>query len=128
MRALLDTHAFLWWVMDDARLPATAREVLEDSANELLFSAASGWEIAIKTRLGKLTLSDDPRRFVAEQIARNGFDLLPITLAHALHVWTLPDYHRDPFDRMLVAQSQVTGLPLMTDDPLIARYEVNRIW
>ena len=128
MRALLDTHAFLWWVMDDPRLPATAREVLEDGANEILFSAASGWEIAIKTRLGKLTLSDDPRRFVTEQIAHNGFDLLPITLAHALHVWTLPDYHRDPFDRILVAQSQVTGLPVLTDDPLIGRYEVDCIW
>ncbi len=65
---------------------------------------------------------------MTELIARNGFDLLPITLAHALHVWTLPDYHRDPFDRMLVAQRQVTGLPVLTDDPLIARYEVDCIW
>lgn len=104
MRALLDTHAFLWWIMADPRLSATARRILEDGATQIMFSAASGWEIAIKTRLGKLTIVDDPRRYVSEQIARNGFDVLPITLAHALHVWTLPDHHRDPFDRMLVAQ------------------------
>jgi PIN domain nuclease of toxin-antitoxin system len=128
MRAMLDTHAFLWWVMDNPRLSATARQILEDGGNAILFSAACGWEIAIKARLGKLILPPDPRSYVTDQIARNGFEPLPITLAHALHVWTLPDHHRDPFDRMLIAQSQLTGLPLITDDPLIRRYGVDCRW
>lgn len=128
MRILLDTHTFLWWIADDAQLSATARQIIANTDNTLYLSAASGWEIAIKTRLGKLRLAHDVQGYVAEQIALNAIHVLPIAMSHALHVSTLPDHHRDPFDRMLVAQSQVEQLPILTIDPLIAQYPVATIW
>ncbi len=128
MRALLDTHAFLWWAMDDPRLSAPAREIIEDGANDVVISAVSGWEIAIKTSLGKLVLPDVPHRFVPDLITRCGFEVLPITLTHALQVAGLPDHHRDPFDRMLVVQSQVEDMPVVTDDPYIVRYGITCVW
>ncbi len=128
MKALWDTHAFLWWIADDPRLSSRVRAVAGNSRTDLLFSAASGWEIAIKARIGKLRLPDDPQRYLPDQLARNATRLLPIQLAHALRVFTLPDLHADPFDRMLVAQAQVEGLPILTADPQIARYPVEVIW
>lgn len=128
MRALLDTHTFLWWITDDPRLSHRAREFISDSDNLLFFSAASGWEIAIKAQIGKLRLPDDPARFVTEQLALNAILSLPIDLRHALHVFALPQHHRDPFDRILVSQSRLERLPILTDDPLIVQYEVQIIW
>jgi PIN domain nuclease of toxin-antitoxin system len=128
MKALLDTHAFLWWITDDARLSSRVRELTGDSTNTLFLSAASGWEIAIKAQLGKLQLPDNLERYIADQLSLNGFESLPIQLRHALHVYTLPDLHRDPFDRILVAQSQLEQLPILTVDPQIARYGVDVIW
>ena len=128
MSALLDTHAFLWAVTDPAQLSARAYDIISDGANTLFLSAASGWEIAIKTGLGKLHLPTPPERFVSEQLAIAGFESLPIQLLHALHVYTLPSRHRDPFDRLLVAQSQVEQLPIITADPRIAQYNVAVIW
>lgn len=128
MRILLDTHTFLWWITDDVQLSTTARQVIEDSGNTLYLSAASGWEIAIKSRLGKLRLPDDVQGYVSEQIISNAIQVLPIEMSHALQVYTLPDHHRDPFDRMLVAQSQIEQLPILTIDPLIAQYPVTTIW
>ena len=128
MRALLDTHAFLWWVTDDSRLSDTARQVIADGANEIHFSAASGWEIAIKARLGRLTVPDDLARFMTSQIEQNGFRTLAIELGHALRVHALDDLHRDPFDRMLVAQSMIENLPIVGRDKQIAAYDVEMIW
>jgi len=128
MRILLDTHTFLWWITDDPRLSAQARKVIRDKRNELLFSAASGWEIAIKARLGRLQLPDDLEQFIVAQLSINTMSVLPIQLNHALHVYTLPDHHRDPFDRMLVAQSQVEELPIVTADPQVSAYDVRTIW
>ena len=128
MKVLLDTHTFLWWIADSPRLSARAREVIRDSNNELFFSAASGWEIAIKAQLGRLQLPDNLEQFIVEQLSLNTILVLPIQLRHALHVYTLPQHHRDPFDRMLVAQSQVENLPVLTTDPQIAQYEVKTIW
>ena len=128
MKVLLDTHTFLWWIADSPRLSARAREVIRDSNNELVFSAASGWEIAIKAQLGRLQLPDDLEQFIVDQLSLNTILILPIQLRHALHVYTLPQHHRDPFDRMLVAQSQVENLPISTTDPQIAQYEVKTIW
>jgi PIN domain nuclease of toxin-antitoxin system len=128
MKALLDTHAFLWWITDDARLSSRVRELTGDSTNTLFLSAASGWEIAIKAQLGKLQLPDNLERYIADQLSLNGFESLPIQLRHALHIYTLPDLHRDPFDRILVAQSQLEQLPILTVDPQIARYGVDVIW
>ena len=128
MRANLDTHVLLWWIADDPRLSNTAREILSDAGNVLFVSAASGWETAIKAQIGKLALQDPPETFVPAQIAVNGFDELPIRMAHVLHVHALPLHHRDPFDRILVAQSRVENLPLLTADALIAQYAVQVVW
>ncbi len=128
MTALLDTHTFLWWIGDDRRLTTRAREVLADGANVLLFSAASAWEIAIKARLGRLDLPQAPEAFVPEQLALNQIDALPIQLTHALHVYALPDHHRDPFDRMLAAQARIEGVPIVSADPIFDHYNVERVW
>ena len=128
MRALLDTDTFLWWVTDDDRLSRGARGVITDGSNEIYFSAASGWEIAIKARLGRLTVPDDLTRFMTDQIEQNGFRVLAVELGHALRVHALIDHHRDPFDRMLVAQSMVENLPIIGRDNQIAAYGVETIW
>ena len=128
MKVLLDTHTFLWWIANDSQLSERARTVIEDADHQLFLSAASGWEIAIKTRIGKLRLADDLHGFVSEQLRINAIQVLPIQMAHALHMATLPDHHRDPFDRMLVAQSQLEQLPILTIDPQIAQYSVTVIW
>ncbi|MCD6290170.1 MAG: type II toxin-antitoxin system VapC family toxin [Anaerolineae bacterium] len=130
MNVLLDTHTFLWWIGDDPRLSPRAREVIADGENTVFLSAASGWEIAIKARLGKLRLTGtrDLERFVVEQIATNAFTALPVHLSHALHAYTLPLLHRDPFDRLLVAQSQLEHMPIITNDRWIQRYPVETIW
>ena len=128
MRALLDTHTFLWWIDNDQRLPMRVRTLMGDGSNVLMFSAASGWEIAIKARLGKLQLPDDIVSFLTDQLVRNHVTILSIHLSHTLHVYTLPPLHRDPFDRLLVAQSQLEQLPIVTADPLIQQYSVQTIW
>lgn len=128
MRALLDTHAFLWWITDDPRLSRKARQIISDGENELFLSAASGWEIAIKAKLGKLQLPDNLEGFIAEQMALNAIESLPVKMSHVLHVYKFPNYHRDPFDRMLIAQGQLENLPILTVDPQIARYTVKVIW
>ena len=128
MRALLDTHVFLWWITDDQRLSSQVREIIADGTNEILFSAASGWEIAIKTRLGRLQLPDDPEIFIPEQLELNAIEVLPVQIGHALHVYQLPSHHRDPFDHLLIAQAQLEKLPILTADPQISRYPVEVIW
>ena len=128
MRAILDTHAFLWWVLDVPRLSADARSLMSDGSNELLFSAASAYELTIKAQSGRLTLPETPDTYVPSRLAANAFEPLSIELAHALRAGMLPVIHRDPFDRMLVAQAQVEGLPILTADPAISRYDVETIW
>ena len=128
MSVLLDTHTFLWWIGDDPRLSPRAREVIGDGDNVVYLSAVSGWEMAIKARLGKLQLPAAPASFIAGQLAANAFDSLPVQMSHALHVYTLPPHHRDPFDRLLVAQAQMENLPILTADPQIGRYAVQVIW
>lgn len=114
--------------MDDPRLSRRARELIADGANQLFFSAASGWEIAIKAQLGRLQLTNTPARFIPEQLAVNAIEVLPVQLSHALRVFSLPPHHRDPFDRLLVAQAQLEVLPILTADPQLARYAVRVIW
>jgi len=128
MRALLDTHVFLWWNMDDPQLSSAAREIISDGRNELFFSAASAWEIAIKTARGKLLLPEPPERYVAKRMALHQLQPLPIQLSHALRVFELPDLHRDPFDRLLIVQSILEDLPILTQDENIQRYSVKTIW
>ena len=128
MRALLDTHAFLWWITNDPRLSKKVREIISDGENELFLSVASGWEMAIKAGLGRLQLPPNPEHFILEQMALNAIESLPVQMSHALHVYKLPAHHRDPFDRMLIAQAQLQNLPILTVDPQIARYSVKVIW
>lgn len=128
MRVLLDTHAFLWWIGDDPRLSEQAREVFSDGDNDLVFSAASGWEIAIKARLGRLHVPGDLNTYLFRQLTENYTSVLPVHLSHALRVHALPDHHRDPFDRLLVAQAIVEEIPLLSADPRIARYPVEVVW
>ena len=128
MRAILDTHVFLWWVLDVPRLSADARSILQDGTNELLFSTASAYELTIKAQSGRLTLPEPADSYVPSRLAANAFESLSIELTHALRAGSLPTIHRDPFDRMLVAQAQIEGLPILTADPAISRYDVETIW
>ncbi|MGH9046833.1 MAG: type II toxin-antitoxin system VapC family toxin [Acidimicrobiales bacterium] len=126
MRLLLDTHVFLWLLADPGRLGAPIG-LLEDPSNDLLFSAASAWEIAIKVQLGRLDLPDDPRRFVPDRMRAIGAEPLPVELNHALVVSELPPLHRDPFDRLLVAQARHLRLTIVTADVQVAQYEVDTL-
>ena len=119
-RLLLDTHVLLWWLMDDARLSASARRSIANGRNEVYVSAASGWEIAIKRGLGKLRVPDD----LESKIIADGFSLLSMSFRHAEQVGMLPLLHNDPFDRMLIAQAQIEGLVLITKDEKIMRYDL----
>jgi len=128
VNVLLDTHAFLWWVLDDSRLSRRVRDVVGDPRNDVFFSVASAWELAIKAALGRLELPGALEDLLPEQLTLNGFRVLPVTLAHAMAVARLPHHHHDPFDRLLVAQARVEGLRLVTRDRQLARYGVDRIW
>jgi PIN domain nuclease of toxin-antitoxin system len=123
-RLLVDTHALLWWLTDDAALSADAREVIADPRSEPLVSAASVWEIAIKRSLGKLAAPDDLPQILVE----DGFGWLPVTAPHAWKVRDLPMRHRDPFDRLLVAQALVESLPIVTADPHFVEYGAAVRW
>jgi PIN domain nuclease of toxin-antitoxin system len=126
MRLLLDTHVFLWLLAEPERLGGHIGAV-EDPSNELLLSAASSWEIAIKIQLGRLDLPDDPRRYIPDRMRVIGAKPLPIEHNHALAVRELPLLHRDPFDRMLVAQARDLRLTIVTADLDIPRYEVETL-
>jgi len=121
MKLLLDTHILLWAAGEPDRLPAEARALIADDANELLFSAASLWEVAIKSGLGREDFVADAR-LLRRGLLDNGYGELPVASEHAVAVGDLPPVHRDPFDRLLVAQAMVEGVTLLTSDELIARY------
>ena len=128
MRLLLDTVAFLWLAEDDARLSAVAREAIVDPANDVFLSAASAWEIAIKHGLGRLRLHMPPDEYVPEQRLLHRIETLAIDEDATLQVGKLPDLHRDPFDRLLIAQAIVRGLTIVTPDRLIRGYTVPILW
>ncbi len=128
MRLLLDTHVFLWWIAGDHRLSEKAVKVISEADNRLFLSAASGWEIAIKAKLGKLNIDGDVTSFIIEQMRLNSIEQLPVMLSHALHVSTLEALHRDPFDRLLVAQAQLERMPILTADRHVTIYPVETVW
>jgi PIN domain nuclease of toxin-antitoxin system len=128
VRALLDTHAFLWWINDDARLSDRCRAIISSGVNEILFSAVSAWEIAVKAGIGRLTIPGDLETYTLAQVSRNRFEVLSISLSHALRVSRLPSHHKDPFDRMLIAQAQVERVTILTGDAQIARYPIRVAW
>jgi len=127
MRVLLDTHAFLWGIADDPRLSLRARRAIAD-ATERFLSIASCWEIAIKVSRRRLTLPKAIEQFVPEQLGMNGLQLLQIDLDDVARVATLPFHHRDPFDRLLVAQALGEELTLVSADPIFRKYGVKRVW
>ena len=124
MRLLLDTHVFIWWADQQESLSATALSALKDEANELLLSVASVWEMQIKVQLGKLRLSRPLRELVESQVEMNDLKILPVGLAHVLVLDTLPFHHKDPFDRLLIAQSIQEDVTLVSADPEFPAYSV----
>lgn len=128
MRLLLDTHVWLWWMTSPSRLPHVTGDALGVADNSRFWSAACAWEIGVKYALGKLPLPVDPREFVRTRMVETGASGLPVTHEHALVAAALPLHHRDPFDRLLVAQAQVDGLTLVTGDPQMAAYDVPILW
>jgi PIN domain nuclease of toxin-antitoxin system len=128
VRLLLDTHSFLWFVGGDSSLSVAARLLIEDADNSVLLSAASVWEIAIKVSLGKLHLEQPFDVLIPQQLLVNHIELLGITLQHTAIVARLPFHHRDPFDRLLIAQAIVEQIPVITRDPAFDAYPVQRLW
>ena len=128
MKALLDTHAFLWWILDNPRLSGAVRDFLADPGNTIYLSAASGWEMAIKCSIGRLTLPVHPESFVEQQMEINNLTPLPIQMSHGLYVHKLPAIHKDPFDRLLVAQSMIENLLLISRDSVFKQYPVSLLW
>ncbi len=128
MRVLLDTHAFLWLVTDDPQLSQTAKEVFLEGQNELLLSAVSGFEIAVKYSLGKLSLKETPATFIKNRVQANALTPFPLTVEHAVQLQNMPFHHRDPFDRLLVAQALIENIPILSADTVLSAYSVSRIW
>lgn len=128
MRLLLDTHAFLWWLAGERALTRKARTAIEADENEVLVSAVSAWEIATKFRIGKLPEAAQVARDVGGHVAAEGFSQIPLTMAHAERAGTLDGPHRDPFDRMLIAQSLIDSLTLVSNEKTFDRYGVQRLW
>ncbi|MGI9037429.1 MAG: type II toxin-antitoxin system VapC family toxin [Gemmatimonadota bacterium] len=124
MRILVDTHCWLWMIGEPDRFSDPTRDLLRNTDNELLMSAATAWEIAIKYAIGRLELPGEPAEVVSEWIVRSGVSPLPILHSHALRVASLPPHHSDPFDRLLVAQAQLEGVPILTADRAFEDYDV----
>ncbi len=125
MNLLLDTHALLWWLADAPELSTNARHLIANPDNQVHVSAVSGWEIGIKQALGKLEVDTEE---LAGAVREGGFEALPVSFEHGLRAGALPSHHRDPFDRMLIAQAQAEGLTIVTRDPAFSAYDVTCAW
>lgn len=128
MKYLLDTGVWLWFLREPERVSREARDVMEDFSQKIFLSAASAWEIAIKAASGKLTLPEPPALFVPRRMAEQGLRELPVSQVHALAVFALPPHHRDPFDRLLIAQASLEGMILITADRMFERYIAQLLW
>jgi PIN domain nuclease of toxin-antitoxin system len=128
MRLLLDTHTFLWWINNDPQLSDSARVAISSERNECFLSVASCWELAIKASIGKIRLTKPVERFIPEELAANDFQLLSIDFRHVAKVETLPFHHRDPFDRLLVAQVLTEKITIISADAMLSEYGVKRLW
>src|SRR5438874_676644 len=128
MKLLLDTHTFLWFIMGNPNLSAKARAAIESITNEKYVSVASVWEIAIKVSVGKLSLSAPFSSLIPEQLSANGFELLNLEVAHASALIRLPFHHRDPFDRLLIAQAMVEQMQIVSVDSAFDAYPISRLW
>lgn len=128
MKLLLDAHSFLWWIMNVNKISRIATILIERLDNELYLSSASVWEIAIKTSIGKLELTEPLDTFIVSQLAKNQIQELPVCNIHAVHVAQLPWHHRDPFDRIIIAQSLTEAMPIISKDEIFDAYGVQRLW
>ena len=128
MRLLLDTHALLWWLSDDRSLPSGMRKLIARGSNTVLVSAVSAWEIATKVRLGKLPLANDLIVDFGNVLVQEGFEALAISVDHAIRAGLLPGPHKDPFDRMLIAQALAENVPILSNDAALDPYHVRRLW
>ena len=128
MQVLLDTHALLWWLSDDPALPKSARRIIGETKNVIFVSAASAWEIATKVRLGKLPTAADLVADFTGYLQRERFQILAISGDHAIRAGSLPGSHKDPFDRMLIVQSQAENIPIVSNEELFDSYGVRRLW
>jgi PIN domain nuclease of toxin-antitoxin system len=128
VRLLLDTHVLLWWLLDEPAISKAARAVIEDNDNDTFVSAASPWEVAIKYRLGRLPTATRLMADLTGRILSEGFVELPVTLRHGERAGSLPLFHKDPFDRMLIAQAMAESLTLISNERLFDRYGVARLW
>ena len=128
VKLLLDTHTFLWWNDANPRLSKKALVLLADPSNTLLLSVVSAWEIVLKFQAGKLRLTDSPSVYIPTRIAHYAMKALPVTLSHVLAAESLPLHHRDPFDRLLIAQATIEGVPILSADPAFRRYAVKILW
>jgi PIN domain nuclease of toxin-antitoxin system len=128
MIVLIDTHTLLWFLRDDPLLSANAKSLIEEPQNRKLVSVASCWEIAIKAALDKIDLAEPSRTLLERELPRNNMELLSISLEHATAVETLPRHHKDPFDRLLIAQAMIEGIPVVSVDDKFDAYSVTRLW
>ena len=128
MRLLLDTHAFLWWLNDSPKLSATARNAIADADNDIMVSAVTGWECAVKFRLKRLPEAEQFLVRPDEVLRRAGMEALPVNIAHAIRSGSYPGKHRDPFDRMLAAQAELEGMVLVTTDKSLAEFPIQTLW
>jgi PIN domain nuclease of toxin-antitoxin system len=128
MRLLLDTHTLLWWLSENASLPASARKLIANKNNEVLVSAASAWEIATKVRLGKLPIAIELAHDFSAYLERERFDTLAVSVEHGIRAGLLPGAHKDPFDRMLIAQALAENLAIVSNDVVFDGYGVKRVW
>lgn len=128
MRLLLDTHAFIWYTTDSSKLTATGRSLIDNGENDILLSTASVWEMAIKHSIGRLTFSMPFMEFIKQQIAVNRIDILEITFDHIEVVASLPLHHRDPFYRLIIAQSMAAQIPILSVDAIFDAYAIARLW
>jgi PIN domain nuclease of toxin-antitoxin system len=128
MRLLLDTHAFLWFVSGSAKLSGEARKLIDNPINQPYLSVASLWEMAIKVSIGKLSLDIPLETLIPQHMELSSINLLPIDLPHVAMVSTLPFHHRDPFDRLIIAQAMIEGIPVVSVDPAFDDYPITRLW
>ncbi len=128
MQVLLDTNAFLWWVTDDPKLSKTARSIISNPENPIFFSVASAWEIIIKYQLGKLPLPEPAKVYIPNRVKHYGFIYLSIKMKDVLEISNLENHHKDPFDRLLIAQAKVDNLSIITADKKFNLYDIDVIW
>jgi PIN domain nuclease of toxin-antitoxin system len=128
MKLLFDTHAFIWWDGEPTKLSSRVLGLCQDPSNTLILSVVSVWEMQVKHQLGKLALTAPLAELIEHQKVANGFEILPVTLFHVLHLQNLPLHHKDPFDRLLIAQAILEDALLLSNDPEVRRYPVESAW